>query len=422
MKSFTLVCPNCKSEIPLNEVVAHQVQKQFEEDFTRRQAELQRSIAAREKQLAEQQASIEKAQRELNCQVAEKLAAERSKLSAAALEEAKLTLGVELQEMRTLLEDRQAKLHEAQQAELGLRKKQRELESRAEALELEVTRKLDEECGKIRAQAQEAASEAQALKMAEKDKLISEMQKQITNLKQKADQGSQQLQGEVLQLDLEAQLRAAFPHDKIEPVSNGVKGADILQRVRTNAGHECGTIVWEAKRTKAWGNNWTCKLKEDQRAVKAELAVMVSLVLPDDIRNFGLVDGVWVCNCTSMLALATALRQGLIGAACARLAETGMQGKTEDLYHYLCGTEFRQHIEGMVESFVALQQELGKERRAMEKIWAAREKQIGRALRHTALFYGDIQAMAGGNALPELKQLQLESPPEVDEIPSPASN
>ena len=96
--------------------------------------------------------------------------------------------------------------------------------------------------------------------------------------------------------------------------------------------------------------------------------------------------------------------------------------KTEDLYHYLCGTEFRQHIEGMVESFVALQQDLGKERRAMEKIWAAREKQIGRALRHTALFYGDIQAMAGGNALPELKQLQLESPPAVDEIPSLASN
>jgi hypothetical protein len=422
MQPFILVCPNCKSEIPLNEVVAHQVQKQFEEDFTRRQAELQRSIAAREKQLAEQQASIEKAQHELDGQVAEKLAAERSKLSAAALEEAKLTFGVELQEMRTLLEDRQAKLREAQQAELSLRKKQRELESRTEALELEVTRKLDEECGKIRTQAQEAASEAQALKMAEKDKLISEMQKQITNLKQKADQGSQQLQGEVLELDLEAQLRAAFVHDHIEPVSKGVKGADILQRVRTNAGQECGTIVWEAKRTKAWSNAWTGKLKEDQRAIKAELAVMVSLVLPGDTRNFGLVDGIWVCNCACMLALATALRQGLIGAACARLAETGKQGKMEELYQYLCSTEFRQHIEGVVESFVDLQMDLAKERRAMEKIWAAREKQISRALRHTALLYGSIQSIAGGNALPELKLLQLEEPAATAEIPAAVSN
>jgi hypothetical protein len=422
MNSFTIVCPNCKAQIPLSEAVTHQVHEQLEADFKQRQALCQKSLAEREEQLAQQQANIEKARLELDTHVAAKVAAERSKIAVAALAEAKLSLSVETQDLRDRLAERQKQLQAAQKTELDLRKREIALQSRAEALELEVARKLDEERGKIRDQAHAAASEEQSLKLAEKDKLISDMQKQIANLKHKADQGSQQLQGKVLELDLEAQLRSAFPHDHIEPVPNGMKGADLLHRVRTSAGHPCGTIVWEAKRTKAWSNSWTAKLKEDQRAVKAELAVMVSLVLPDGTRNFSLVDGVWVWDCSCMLALATALRQGLITAASARLAETGKQGKMEELYQYLCSTEFRQHIEGMVESFVALQQDLSKERRAMEKIWAGREKQIGRALRHTALLYGGIQGIAGGNDLPELKMLQLEAPPATAEIPAVASN
>jgi hypothetical protein len=169
-------------------------------------------------------------------------------------------------------------------------------------------------------------------------------------------------------------------------------------------------------------HSWAGKLKEDQRTAKAELAVIVSLVLPDTLRSFGLMDGVWVCDRVCMLAVATALRQGLIGAAAARLAETGKQGKMEELYQYLCSTEFRQHIEGIVESFVELQNDLAKERRAMERIWSAREKQINRALRHTALLYGGIQGIAGGSALPELKQLQLEAPAAEEEAALPATN
>jgi hypothetical protein len=421
MNSFTILCPNCKSEIPLSEAVTHQVHEQLEAGFKQRQAALQKSLAEREKALAKQQTTIDQARLDLDNQVAQKIAAERSKLSATALAEAKLNLGVEMQDLRDRLAERQKQLQEAQKTELQLRNRESALQSRAEALELEVARKLNDERAKIRDQAREAASEEHGLKLAEKDKLISEMQKQISSLKQKADQGSQQLQGEVLELDLEAQLRAAFPHDLIEPVSKGVKGADILHRVRTNTGQECGSIVWEAKRTKAWSNNWPGKLKEDQRAVKAELAVMVSIVLPEGTRNFGMVDGVWVCTSCCMLALAAALRQGLVGAGMARLAETGKQGKMEDLYQYLCSTEFRQHIEGMVESFVGLERDLAKERRAMDKIWASRQKQISRALSHTALLYGSIQGIAGGNILPELKQLQLEAPIANGELASEAS-
>lgn len=422
MNSFTIACPKCKSEIPLSEAVTHQVQEQLESDFKQREAAMQKALGEREKKLVEEQAKIEKARIELDAQVSLKLASERSKLTAAALNDAKLSLGVEMQDLRTRLEERQKELQEAKKTELDLRKRESALQTRAETLELEVARKLAEERGKIREQAREAASDEQKLKLAEKDKLISDMQNQIATLKQKADQGSQQLQGEVLELDLEAQLRAEFPHDEIDPVSKGMKGGDILHRVRTNTGQECGTIIWETKRTKAWSNSWTGKLKEDQRAAKAELAVIVSIALPDGTRNFGLLDGVWVCACACILPVATALRQGLISAATVRLAETGKKGKIEELYQYLSGTEFRQHVEGVVESFVALRQELDRERRAMERIWAGREKHIGRAACHTAMLYGSIQAIVGRTALPELQKLQLDGPDEEEEIPAPASN
>ena len=186
-----------------------------------------------------------------------------------------------------------------------------------------------------------------------------------------------------------------------------VRGGDVQHMVRTNTGHDCGMILWETKRTKNWSGAWTGKLKEDMRAAKAELAVLVTQALPDGVNHFGTVDGVWVCDHASALPLALALRHGLVTAAMARLAETGKAGKMEELYFYLCGVEFRQHVEAVVESFATMQEDLQKERRAMEKAWAAREKQIGRAIQHTAQLYGGIQGIAGSSALPEIKTLQL---------------
>jgi hypothetical protein len=252
MNSFTIVCPQCKSEIPLSEAVTHQVHEQLEADFAQRQSLLKKSIEERENQVARQQAEIEKARLEVDTKVAEKIAAERSKLLAAALAEAKLSLDVEMQDLRNRLAERQSQLQEARKTELELRNRESALQSRADALELEVARKLTEERAKIRDEARQVALDEQSLKMADKDKLIGEMQKQIASLNQKIDHGSQQRQGEVLELDLEAQLRAAFPHDQIEPVPKGIRGADILHHVRTAAGQECGTIIWEAKRTKSW--------------------------------------------------------------------------------------------------------------------------------------------------------------------------
>lgn len=409
MNTNTVVCPKCKAEIPLTDAVTHGIREQLEKEFAMRQRESQASIEKREAAIAQQQKGIEQAQKAIDRQVESKLVAERQKLQAEALDQAKQGFTVEMQDLRNQLDDRQKKLAESQNAELALRKQQRDLENRARELELEVTRKLDAERENIRKQAATTAAEAERLKIAEKEKVIGDLQTQIALLKQKAEQGSMQLQGEVLELDLENQLAVTFPHDAIEAIGKGVKGGDIKHEIRTNTGHACGTILWETKRTKNWSNGWIDKLKEDMRATKAELAMLVSQVLPDGIQHFGLVDNIWVCDYISALPLAVALRSGMINAALARLAETGKAGKMEEVYSYVCSHEFRQHIEAMVDSFVAMQEDLQRERRAMDKAWAAREKQLTRAIQHTAQLYGNIQGIAGQAALPEIKILALES-------------
>lgn len=409
MNTNIITCPKCKAEIPLTDAMAHQVREQLEAEFAVRQRQLLEDMASREKTVAEQSQALADAQKRVEQEVAAKLLAERKRLQAEAQEQAKQTLKVEMDDLRSQMEERQKKLAEAQNSELELRKQQRALENRAKELELEVARKLDAEREQIRQQAAAAATEAERLRVAEKEKVISDLQQQISVLKQKAEQGSMQLQGEVLELDFENQLRAAFVHDDVAEVSKGVRGGDVQHTVQTNTGYACGMILWETKRTKNWSGGWTDKLKEDMRAAKAELAVLVTQALPDGVKHFGLVDGVWVCDYASALPLAVALRSGLVNAAMARLAESGKAGKMEELYAYLCGSEFRQHVEAVVESFAAMQEDLLKERRAMEKAWGAREKQLARALQHTAHLYGSIQGIAGQAALPEIKALALEA-------------
>jgi hypothetical protein len=416
MNTNIITCPKCKAEIPLTDAMAHQVREQMENEFSAKQRRLLDAVAAREKSVTEQARALEEAQKSIERQVADKLSVERKRLKFEAQEQAKQELKVEIQDLRNQLGDGEKKLKESQNAELELRKQQRELEQRAKELELEVARKLDAEREKIRQQATETATDAERLKVAEKEKVISDLQQQISLLKQKAEQGSMQLQGEVLELDFENQLKTAFMHDVVEAVSKGVRGGDVQHTVRTNSGHGCGMILWETKRTRNWSGGWTDKLKEDMRAAKAELAVLVTQALPDGVKHFGPVDGVWVCDYASALPLAVALRSGLVNSAMARLAETGKAGKMEELYAYLCGNEFRQHVEAVVESFVAMQDDMQKERRAMEKAWSARAKHMDRAIQHTAQLYGGIQGIAGAAALPEIKSLQLEADTSAERV------
>ncbi|MBM3144929.1 MAG: DUF2130 domain-containing protein [Chloroflexi bacterium] len=258
------------------------------------------------------------------------------------------------------------------------------------------------------------AEEEHHRKDQEKDGVINSLREQISNLERRAKQGSQQMQGEVAELSLESILRINFPSDQIEPVPQGIRGADILQKVRSVTGQECGILVWESKNTKTWNDAWLSKLKDDQRDMRAEIAILVSTVLPANITHFGNMEGVWVTDARYVVGLASVLREGMIQIYSTRRATEGKNEKMEMLYGYLAGTDFKQKVEAIVEAFVNMNNDLEREKRAMETAWSKREKQIQRVVRNIAGMYGDMQGIIGAT-LPPIEHLELPTPYDTSE-------
>ncbi|GMT41502.1 MAG: hypothetical protein IEMM0001_2237 [bacterium] len=273
-------------------------------------------------------------------------------------------------------------------------------------MDLTIEKRVQEGLTATREQAKKEAEEGLKLKVAEKDQTIASMQKKIEELKHRAEQGSQQLQGEVQELELEDLLRSKFPFDTIEPVPKGEFGGDVVQRVIGANGQHSGTILWESKRTRNWSDTWLPKLRKDQRSAKAEIAIIISQALPKDVETFETIDGVWVTHPRATLPVATILRQSLIEVALARQANEGQQTKTEMVYQYLTGPRFRQRVEAIVEAFSTMQDDLDKERKAIMKQWAKREVQIERVMQATVGMYGDLQGIAG-KTLQEIEGLSL---------------
>lgn len=413
MTEPTITCPNCKTEIKLTESLAAPLIESTRRDFEKRLALKDSDIAKKEADLREREEAVSKAKQAIDDQVAEKLVAERAKIVSEESKKAKLALqsdldqkARELAELQDVLTQRNAKLAEAQQAQADLIRQKRELDDAKRELELTVEKRVQDGLLATREQAKKEAEESLKFKVMEKEQTIASMQTQIEELRRKAEQGSQQLQGEVQELELEALLRAKFPRDIIEPVPKGEFGGDALQRVIGPLGQACGTILWESKRTKNWVDGWLVKLRDDQRTAKADIAIIVSQVLPKGVESFDLVDGIWVTNTKAVFSLAVALRHSLIELASARQALEGQQTKTEMVYQYLTGPRFRHRVEAIVEAFSTMQEDLDKEKKAIIKQWAKREEQIDRVMQATAGMYGDLQGIAG-KTIQEIEGLEL---------------
>ena len=416
MNDITISCPKCAAEIPLNEAVSHRLRENLEADFEKKIAERNVAMTKREEQIAAEKAALEQRAKSVQGEVEKQIDAERARLIADATRQAEEKVGTDFKDLQTQLAEQRAKLKSAQDAELELRRKQRELEEAKAAMDLDMLRKLDEERQKIADVARQQGADAERLKLADKENIIKGLQGQIAALQQRAEQGSMQAQGESLEIELEKQLKAAFPFDDVAEIKKGTRGGDVNQCVRTNTGSVCGNILWEAKRAKNWSGDWIEKLKGDQRAAKAELAVIVTTCPPEGLRGMALVDGVWVCELLFSVALATALRQGLISTAAQRVQDSNRGGKMAAIYDHLCSIEFRHHVEAIVDSFLGLKVQLETEMRAFAKQWKEREQQLQKAINHTAMLYGGIQGIAGREALPEIRTLQLpgtvnDSPP-----------
>lgn len=396
----TITCPNCAHEIELSEQLAGPLLADLKRSHAAELAAQREALAgeAREAARAEQAALMAKREAEQEAKLreaAEALAAQKARADVAdeRLTKAREAEKAALAKEAALLE-REAELELAAQKQVALERRAQE-----ERIRAQLTAQL--------AESQQARDEERDLALKAKDEQMETLKRQIELLKQKSEKGSQQLQGEALEVALEERLALAFPFDQITPVGKGVRGADCLQSV---AG--AGAIIWEAKRTQNWSKDWPVKLKEDQRREGAEAAVLVSTVLPDGVETFAEHEGVWVTLPRYAVALSSVLRQGLIATAQAERRKEGQAEKTELLYDYLTGTGFRQRVEALAETYDAMRKTLDQERRAMMKHWAARDQQMLRMMDATAGMYGDIQGIAGAS-LPGIDALEL-APPEDD--------
>jgi hypothetical protein len=427
MEQGMITCPSCGHEFEMSDALTGRIRKHLEEELSqgvkKREAELKKKIDA----LKAQEAKIAKSREAIDEEIEAKL---KERLSEAEQKAAKKLEGKYADELKQLqgdLEEKEADIKNFKKQELELRRERRKLKEAAESLELEVTRKLDAEREKIREEVSKKAAENHRLKDLEKDKLIKDLQTSLEDMKRKAEQGSMETQGEVLEQDFEAQLKGFFVHDDIQPVPKGIKGADLVHTVRTPMGDECGVLLWETKNTKAWSNAWIPKLKDDMIQTRASIAVLVSVVLPNGVKRFGQVDGVWVSDPLCAIPLAAVLRQQLMAISRERTASVGKNEKMEALYGYLAGVEFKQKIEGIIEAFTSMQDQLLKERRAMEKHWKQREKEIDRVVKNTAGLYGDMQGIIGGHipAIPALEfddETTKQLPDSSDAEPPPDSD
>lgn len=368
------ICPHCKKPIELTDALTEQLRGKLKETLEQ-----------------EYRKELEKAKGESNKKL--------------------------LDEIRLLKEEREKKQQElevAQKTELELRKEKNKLSEERRTFELEKQRAMDKERDLIRQKTLEEAQDKFHLKEKELQQKLESTQKSLEEAQRKASQGSQQLQGEVQELDLEALFRQAFPQDSIEPIGKGILGADIRQVVKSPMGIPCGSILWESKRTKQWSDGWIIKLKNDVLSDKANIPAIISEVLPDEAKSgIGLINGVWAAHPKLAIPLATLLRKSLLDVAKQKKIKENQSSKAEDLYAFVTSHDFQHQVEAMIEIYRDMQTQIQKEKTAFERSWKLREQQVNRLLSGVAGMYGSMQGIAG-QALPTIKQLEFQDTDQND--------
>ncbi|MBI2034187.1 MAG: DUF2130 domain-containing protein [Candidatus Levybacteria bacterium] len=337
----TIVCPHCKKQVELSEAIVHQLSAKV------RQEEKKALQAQFEKEKAQETATREKKLRE---------------------------------EFALQAKGREKELAEA-------RRKEKDLQ---EMLAKEQKGREESE-KKIRAEAVRKAQEEQHLKLKEKDLQLEQIRRVNEDLKRKIEQGSQQRQGEALELDLEEKLRSTFITDEFLPVPKGVEGGDIWQKVRFN-GKTVGSILWETKRTKAWSNIWTKKLKDDAARVSASEEIIASSVLPNGVSNFDRQDGVWITSYEHAISICRYVRFLITTVATIKSSANQTEEEWGMIREYMLSDAFKHRMQAHFDGIRALRQSLEFEKRTTTLRWKKQEAQIEKLDNNTVHFYGELKA------------------------------
>ncbi len=406
----TVKCPNCNTEIDVNEILYHQLEADLNKKNIKDKKQYQKAIIEleqREKDIKKQTSEFEQT---LKKATNDKLEEERQNLEKII----KKNLQKELQEeqkqafnsLQEELEEKSKQIQILNKTKIEIEKLKREnkeIESKIKAdTEIILSKKLEQERERI----QKLADQTNELKFKQKEEQLKQLQKQLQTAQRKAEQGSIQLQGEVQELAIEEYLISKYPFDIIQEIKKGARGADCIQTVQTRDLRNCGKIYYESKRTKEFNKNWIEKFKSDMRDKAIDIGVLVTATLPSNQERMGLIDGIWVCSFEEFKGLSAVLRDGIIKINYIQKKQENKKDKMSLLYSYLTSTEFKMQIEAIVEGFTTMKGDLDKEKRAMMRIWKQREKQIDKVLDNTITMYGSVKGIAG-NAIQTVSALEL---------------
>lgn len=402
-------CPNCGHGFDVEEALSGQLQAHFKAEFEKKvqdQAKIfQQEKDKLEKERLEFQTKKEKENEIFKAKLEQRIQQETEKIQ----NKTKSDFELELKSLKEQFDEKNKEVRTLKQQEINLKKRELELEEKAKDQELLVQQQLLEKQKEIEEKARAKEREANALKEREFQKQLEDQKKLIEEMKRKAEQGSMQIQGEVQELALEELLKLTFPFDMISEVSKGIRGADVVQTVVNAQQIQCGTIVFESKRTKNFDQKWIDKLKQDQMRVKGDIAVLVTETLPNDWERFDFKDGVWICHFNEVKSLTKVLREVLIKAQTVAAVQVNKGDKMELLYNYLTSNDFTQKIKRIIETYDTMSTQLNSEKKAMNRMWATREKQIWLVQENLSALFGDIKGIAG-NAIDSGNLLELNDP------------
>ncbi len=397
--STEVKCPSCGHSFPLEEAIG----KEYEQELRDKMIAWQKK---KDEEFQRKEEDFKVQQKALSVKYEQQLAQEKINLEEAVRKSISIDFENKLKFLEQSNKENQEKLRLAGQKELEFLKKEQELKTRAEEMEIEIQRKMQVERDQIVDQIKKQEIEKNQLKETEHQLRIKEFEKQLEDqkklvdeMRRKAEQGSMQLQGEVQELILEEVLRATFPFDQIGEVGKGVRGADCIQIVRNKFGQDCGKIIYESKRTKDFANDWIDKLKKDMRKEGVDIAVIVTQTYPKGMTCFGERDGVWICSFEEVKAVAYVLRDGILRHYNSSKSQENKGDKMHMLYDYLTGAEFSEQWKAIREGYMSMRLSIHRERDAMEKMWKMREKQLDKVLLNASSIKGSIEGIAGADTI-----------------------
>jgi hypothetical protein len=410
MQNNQISCPNCGSPIDVEDILAHKLEDELKVKFNAQ-------LAAEKKKYESELDSLNKAKEEFETKKKKENELFQDRLDKTLKEERKLLeerlkakvkeeSSEQLQALQEELKEKSEQVKELNRSKAEIEKLKREKDEMRELVEAESQKKLNEllfaEKDKIR-KAEEDRSE---LRFKELQKQLEDQKKLTEEMKRKQEQGSMQLQGEVQELAIEEWLISHFPLDTIEEIKKGARGGDCIQVVNTRTLQNCGKIYYESKRTKDFQSGWIEKFKADIREKGADIGVLVTDAMPPDMERMGLRDGIWICTFEEFKGLCSVLRESIVQLSNALSSQENKGDKMHLLYDYLTSTTFRMQVEAIVEGFSQMKVALDSEKRAMQRIWKEREKQIEKVITNTIDMYGSIKGIAG-SAIQPVKALEL---------------